>query len=48
MNNSPSNFIKILPLLERYYQNSQVVWAATGMNGLRSPLSAKRSKHEYT
>ena len=40
MNNSSSNIFKILLLLERYYQNSQVVLSATGMNGLNSVIRA--------
>ena len=34
MNNSPSHICEILILLERYHQNCQAVFAATGMNGL--------------
>ena len=34
MDNSPSNIYKILLLLERYHQHSQVVVAATDINGL--------------
>ena len=35
MNNSPGNIFKMLHLWERYYQNSQAVLAAAGMNGLK-------------
>ena len=37
MKNSPSNIFSILPLLERYHQNSQAVLAAAGMNRLNYP-----------
>ena len=35
MNNTPSNIFQILFLLEKYYQNSQPVFGAPGMNGLK-------------
>ena len=41
MNNSPSNIFRILLLLERYHQNSQVVLAVTGMNGLKTNHSKR-------
>ena len=34
MNNSPSNIFQVLLLLERYFQNCQIVLATTGVNGL--------------